>query len=116
MTFDYTKTDESEIEFVEIAPASELPNGERLFLEVGDRAIVIFNIADEFYAIKDQCSHEDLELGDGDLNGYDLTCEQHGAHFDVRTGEALTLPAVDPVPAYPMRVRSGMLEIGLPKE
>ena len=46
MTFDYTKTDESEIEFVEIAPASELPNGERLFLEVGDRAIVIFNIGD----------------------------------------------------------------------
>ncbi len=112
----YTTYPEEKCNFYEIMPASDLPNGERLFLELDDIPIVIFNIADAFYAIKDQCSHEDLELGDGELNGYDLTCEHHGAHFDVRTGEALTLPAVEGIPAYPVRVRDGNLELGLPKE
>ena len=112
----YTTYPEEKCDFYEIMAANELPSGERLFLELGDIPIVVFNIADAFYAIKDQCSHEDLEFGDGELNGYDLTCEHHGAHFDVRTGEALTLPAVDGIPAYPVRVRGGILEIGLPKE
>ena len=112
----YTTYPEEKCDFYEIVAADELPNGERLFLELDDTPIVIFNIADEFFAVKDQCSHEDLELGDGELDGYELTCEHHGARFDVRTGEALALPAVDPIPAYPVRVREGMLELGLPKE
>ena len=103
-------------DFYEIMPAADLPNGERLFLELDDIPVVIFNIADEFYAVKDQCSHEDLEIGDGDLDGYELTCEHHGARFDVRTGEATALPATDGIPAYPVRVRDGNLELGLPKE
>lgn len=112
----YTTYPEGKCDFYEIMPVSDLPNGERVFLELNDIPIVVFNIANAFYAIKDQCSHEDLALGDGALNGYDLTCEHHGAHFDVRTGAALALPAVGSIPAYPVRVRDGMLEIGLPKE
>ena len=114
--FNYASYDEEKCEFYAVASVDELPNGERLFLEIDDIPIVIFNIADQFYAIKDQCSHEDLEIGDGDLEDYDLTCVHHGAHFDVRTGEALTLPAVDDIPAYPVRVRGGMIELGLPKD
>ncbi|MBT3338072.1 MAG: non-heme iron oxygenase ferredoxin subunit [Anaerolineae bacterium] len=112
----YTIYPEEKCDFFEILPINDLPSGERLFVELGDIPIVIFNIADTFYAIKDQCSHEDLEIGDGDLEGHDLSCPHHGAHFDVRTGEALTLPAVEGIPAYPVRVRKGNLEVGLPKE
>lgn len=103
-----------EYTFYEIAPVENLPNGERIFLEIDDVPIVIFNIADNFYAIKDQCSHEDLEIGDGDLDGYELACPHHGARFDVRTGEALTLPAVENVEAYPVRVKDEMIELGFP--
>ena len=105
---------EEKYTFFEIAAVGDLPNGERLFLEIDDVPIVIFNIADDFYAIKDQCSHEDLEIGDGDLAGYELACPHHGARFDVRTGEALTLPAVEPVESYPVRVRDGVIELGFP--
>ncbi len=112
----YTTYPEEKCDFYEILSATELPNGERIFLELDDIPVVVFNIADNFYAIKDQCSHEDLEIGEGDLDGYALTCEHHGARFDVRTGEAMALPAVEGIPAYPVRVRDGMLEIGLPKE
>jgi 3-phenylpropionate/trans-cinnamate dioxygenase ferredoxin subunit len=116
MTFDYTKSDESIIEFVEIAPVSELPNGERLFLEVGDRAIVIFNIADQLFAIGDICTHDDGPLGDGELEGFNIVCPRHGAEFDVKTGKAVQLPAVVDIPAYPVQVRDEMILLGIPKE
>jgi 3-phenylpropionate/trans-cinnamate dioxygenase ferredoxin subunit len=114
--FDYTKTDESKVEFVEIAPPSELPNGERLFVEIEGRAIVIFNIAGQFFAIGDICTHDDGPLGDGDLEGFNIVCPRHGAEFDVRTGKVMQMPAVVDVPAYPVKVMDGMIQVGLPKE
>ena len=114
--FNYTKLDASKVEFVEIAPASELPNGERMFVEIGEKRIVLFNIAGSLYAIGDVCTHDQGPLGDGDLEGYDIICPRHGARFDLRTGEVLILPAVEDIPAYPVQVRDGKIEIGIPKE
>ncbi|MDP9111438.1 MAG: hypothetical protein M3M96_07385 [Candidatus Eremiobacteraeota bacterium] len=31
-------------------------------------------------------------------------CPRHGANFDGRTGEALTLPAILPLPTYKVRI------------
>jgi 3-phenylpropionate/trans-cinnamate dioxygenase ferredoxin subunit len=114
--FDYTKMDESKVEYAEIAPASELPNGERLFLEIEGRAIVIFNIADHFFAIGDICTHDDGPLGDGDLEGFNIVCPRHGGEFDVQTGKAVQMPAVVDIPAYPVKVIDGMIQVGIPRE
>ena len=114
--FNYTALDESKVEFIEIAPASELPNGERLFVEVADRPIVIFNLAEQFFAIGDVCTHDDGPLGDGDLEGYNIVCPRHGAEFDVRTGKVMQMPAVVDIPAYPVQVRDGNIFIGIPKD
>ena len=114
--FNYASLDESKIEFVEIAPASELPNGERLFVEVADRPLVIFNIAGQYFAIGDVCTHDDGPLGDGDLEGFTVVCPRHGAEFDIRTGKVMQMPAVVDVPAYPVRVVEGMIQVGIPKE
>ena len=103
-------------EFVEIAPVSELPNGERLFVEVGGREIVIFNIADQFFAIGDVCTHDDGPLGDGVIEDHNIVCPRHGAQFDVRTGQAVQMPAVEDIPAYPVQVRAGNIFVGIPKE
>jgi 3-phenylpropionate/trans-cinnamate dioxygenase ferredoxin subunit len=114
--FNYSALDETKVEFIEIAPASELPNGERLFVEVADRPIVIFNIAGQFFAIGDVCTHDDGPLGDGDLEGYNIVCPRHGAEFDVRTGKVMQMPAVVDIPAYPVQVRDGNIFIGIPKD
>ena len=114
--FNYTTFEESKIEFVDIAPASELPSGERLFLEIEGKAIVIFNIADQLFAIGDVCTHDDGPLGDGELEGYNIVCPRHGAEFDVRTGKVMQMPAVVDIPAYPVRVVDGMIQVGVPKE
>jgi 3-phenylpropionate/trans-cinnamate dioxygenase ferredoxin subunit len=108
--------DLSQYRFFAVVPAEELGSGERLFLEVEGNPIVMFNIAGNFYAIGDVCTHDDGPLGDGELDGYQIICPRHGARFDLRTGKVLTFPAVIDAPAYPVRVTDEMLEIGLPKE
>ena len=114
--FNYTQMDSDKIEFYQIAPVSELPNGERLFVDIGDTAVVIFNVAGQLFAIGDVCTHDDGPLGDGDLDEYNIVCPRHGAEFDVRDGRAVQMPAVVDIPAYPIRVQDGMIEIGIPIE
>jgi 3-phenylpropionate/trans-cinnamate dioxygenase ferredoxin subunit len=113
--FNYIHKDPKQLSFVEIASETELLNGERLFVEIEGLRIVIFNIAGQFFAIGDVCSHDDGPLGDGMLDGHLVVCPRHGAEFDIRTGKAITLPAVVDIPAYPVRVADGRIEIGIPK-
>ncbi len=114
--FNYTTLDESQVEFYEVAPVEELPNGERLFIQIDTEPIVLFNIAGQIFAIADRCSHDDGPLGEGDLEGDTIVCPRHGAEFDVRTGKVLQMPAVVDIPAYPVRIRDGMIWIGLPRK
>jgi 3-phenylpropionate/trans-cinnamate dioxygenase ferredoxin subunit len=99
--------------YTPIMAVEELPNGERVFLEIGDIPVVLFNIGGNFYAIGDVCTHDNGPLGDGDLDGFQVICPRHGARFDVRDGKAVKLPAVKPAPAFPVRVKDGKIEIGI---
>jgi len=113
--FNYTTIDEARIEFVEIAPVSDLPNGERLFVEIEGKPLVIFNIAGQFFSIGDVCSHDDGPVGEGDIEGFNITCPRHGAEFDIRTGKVTQMPAVVDIPAYPVKVVDGMIQVGVPR-
>lgn len=114
--YNYKKIDPEQVEFIPVAAVDELLNGDRLFLEIDENPIVVFNIAGEFFAIGDVCSHDDGPVGEGDLEGYEIHCPRHGAIFDVRTGQVLALPAIVDIPAYPVRVVDGQIEVGLPLE
>jgi len=114
--YDYTKLDPETCEFVPIGEVEQLPNGERLFVEIDDLPIVVFNIGGQLYAIDDVCSHDDGPLGDGELEGMEVVCPRHGARFDVRDGRVTSLPAAIDIAAYPVRVVEGQIEIGLPLE
>jgi 3-phenylpropionate/trans-cinnamate dioxygenase ferredoxin subunit len=112
--FNYTLSDDTSAEFIEIAPLESLPPGERLFIEVNGIPIVIFNIAGKLFAIGDVCTHDNGPLGDGKVEGNEVICPRHGARFDLLTGKALTLPAVVDIPAYKVQVNGGMIEIKVP--
>ncbi len=111
----YLKIDPEKCEFLDVASVDELKNGERMFLEIDEIPIVVFNIGDRYFAIGDVCSHDEGPLGEGELNNFELGCPRHGATFDVRSGKVLSLPAIVDIPAYPTRVVDGQLQVGLPK-
>jgi 3-phenylpropionate/trans-cinnamate dioxygenase ferredoxin subunit len=96
-----------------IADASEIPPGATYQAVVGETEIAIYNVDGELYATQDTCSHEEASLSGGELFGHQIECPLHGARFDIRTGKALTLPAVYPIKTYPVRVVDGRVEIEL---
>lgn len=110
----YKEVDPSGLDFVSVVAFADLPPGERLFINAGGVQIVLLNIAGELFAIGDVCSHDNGPLGDGVVEGHEMICPRHGARFDLHTGKASRLPAVENIPAYPVRVKDGMIEIGLP--
>ncbi|MFV0632662.1 Rieske (2Fe-2S) protein [Demequina sp.] len=58
----------------------------------------------EYYAIGAMCTHGEVPLAEGDVDGCFIECWAHGSRFDVRTGEPDELPAITPVATYPVRI------------
>ena len=98
----------SETVWTYVCTTAELLPGEMkvVFDEVTAAPIAVFNLDGMFYALEDQCSHEDFELSAGHFDGNtgQVECVLHGAKFDVREGTALCAPAYEPVAKFPVRV------------
>ena len=89
---------------VEVGTVGELSDGEMKPVEVGDRTIVLLNVAGDLLAVDDECTHQGCSLSDGELSGEELSCPCHGSVYNVRTGEVLQGPARTPIPKYPLSV------------
>jgi 3-phenylpropionate/trans-cinnamate dioxygenase ferredoxin component len=91
--------------FVKVATMDELTPGERKLVELEGVRIAIFNLDGDFYAIEDVCTHDGGPLVEGDvLEGGQIRCPRHGARFDIRTGQALSMPAFSPTATYEVQV------------
>jgi 3-phenylpropionate/trans-cinnamate dioxygenase ferredoxin subunit len=93
--------------FVRVARADEIRPGEKQITDVDGTLVVVVNLDGQFYALEDVCTHDGGPLGEGELEDSQIVCPRHGAHFDIRTGAALTLPAFEPVPTYQVQVVDG---------
>ena len=98
-----------------VCPVEELPPGEVKIVRAGELAIGVYNANGELYAIEDRCSHDDGPLAEGDFEPEELVaiCPRHGARFDIRTGEALSLPAYLPVETFDVRVEDGLIKVSV---
>ena len=90
-----------------VAAAAEVPPGGLKAVRAGGLAVALCNVDGEIHAIEDNCSHQHFPLSKSELEGDVITCLWHGSQFDVRTGEALSLPAVAPVRTFAVRVEDG---------
>ncbi|MDQ6823801.1 MAG: non-heme iron oxygenase ferredoxin subunit [Candidatus Eremiobacteraeota bacterium] len=87
-----------------LARRSDIPSGTTHRVSVDGADVLLCNVDGQFFAIEDVCSHDGGALDQGQLEGCRIICPRHGANFDVRTGEALTLPAILPLPTYKVRI------------
>lgn len=97
----------------ELFPLDEMEADSARRVEVGGHHVAVARIGDDLYAIGDRCSHADVSLSQGWVDPEECTieCVQHGALFDLATGEALTLPATRPVPVYGVAVVDGVVTL-----
>ena len=96
--------------WIDAGPAN-LGDGETRSLAVGRRMVAIARSGDEYFAIEDVCTHDGAELTGGEIEGAQIICPRHGARFCLRTGEALTPPAYEPVRVFATRIDDGRLWI-----
>jgi nitrite reductase/ring-hydroxylating ferredoxin subunit len=84
-----------------VLAADELAPGSVLGVEVAGRRLCLARtLAGDVLAVDDRCSHEDEPLSGGWLDGDRIECPAHNAVFDLRSGEAVALPATEPVGTY----------------
>jgi 3-phenylpropionate/trans-cinnamate dioxygenase ferredoxin component len=80
---------------------ADVPPGGAIRVEFGRCPVaVVHTEAGEVFAIRDVCSHADVPLSEGEVDGTTLECWLHGSRFDLRSGRPTGLPATKPVPVY----------------
>jgi nitrite reductase/ring-hydroxylating ferredoxin subunit len=112
-----------------LGPVSDIPVGERRIYSVGGRqGIGVFNLGDEFVAVRNLCPHRGGPLCYGRLRphvisnavgqigfereGEILKCPWHQWEFDLRTGWSLYAPLLR-VQTYRVSVEDGNLILHL---
>lgn len=98
-------------EWVDVARVEDFPPGTVRTVEIESTPIAVFNLNGHYYAIEDVCTHEAETLSDGEVEGEEIVCPRHGAHFSILTGAALSPPAYEPVAMFPVQVEGGMVMV-----
>lgn len=98
-------------DWVDVAPAAELPPGGRRVVSVDNAQIAVFNLDGRYYAIEDVCTHDGGELASGTCEGDVIVCPRHGARFSIKTGAVLAPPAYEAVATFPVRVENGIVQV-----
>ena len=91
-------------EFIKVTTKSQLAENEIHLHEVDDRLVILIRSGDEIYCIDDVCTHDGGTLSDGTLENCRISCPRHGAQFDVKTGNALTMPATESTGSHEVKV------------
>lgn len=93
---------------VKVCALDDLPVNEAVRVVIDELPIaVVRDASDVVHAIGDTCTHGDVSLAEGFVEGDTLECWAHGSKFSLVTGAALTLPAFEPVPVYEVKMVDG---------
>lgn len=106
---------ETDHDFVAVAKADAVSPGNVIRVEANGICLALYNLDGTFYATEEICSHAHASLAEGFIIDDTIECPLHGACFSIRTGEALSAPATDPVITYPVRVEGDDVLVGIPR-
>ena len=98
-------------EYVSVAQSAEIAAGQMKQVDVGDKSLLIVNVAGDYFAVDGACTHRGGPLGEGELEGELVTCPWHRGGFNVKTGQPIALPTTTPVATYPVRVVGSTIEV-----
>ena len=100
-------------EWVTVAAAGDLTEGESMEYDHRGEPICIARTSAGLFAFDGWCSHEECPLWEGTLTDTEVECYCHGSMFDMRSGEALTGPAVESIATYAVREQDGEIQLQL---
>jgi len=92
--------------------ASDLVDGKPLLGHVGDESVMLVKRGGEIFATGATCTHYSGPLAEGLVVGDTVRCPWHHACFDLRTGEAVKAPALNPIACYAVERAGELIKVG----
>ena len=103
--------------FMRVCSADDLPTVGAVQAEIGGKRVAIVRDSEgDIHAIDDTCSHANVSLSEGDVEGSAIECWLHGSRFDLRSGKPIGLPAITPIAVYPVKIDGGDVFVSVTKE
>ena len=92
-----------------VCALADLEEGKPFAASVGDTQLVLVRDGDAVHALRDECSHAELALSEGDISkgrggAPRIECWLHGSCFDLRTGQPSSPPATEPVDVFAVTI------------
>ncbi len=98
-------------DWLSVARIEELLPGQRRIIDIDAVRVLVINVDGVYYAVEDLCTHDGGELGAGNIEGDEIVCPRHQAHFSLKTGDAVSGPAYDPIATFPVRLEDGWIQV-----
>jgi nitrite reductase/ring-hydroxylating ferredoxin subunit len=99
--------------FVKAALKKDIPAGKMKSVDVAGVSVLLANIAGEYYAIGNKCTHRGCKLSSGVFDGEAVKCHCHKSVFNVKTGEVVHGPASKPEPKYAVKVEEEQILVSV---
>ncbi len=100
--------------WIDVGAASNLAEEVPFAADLQGRAVLVVRCGAEVHAVDDLCTHDGQPLEDATVEACQIVCPRHGARFCLRTGEALTPPAYEPLATYAVRIEAGRVLVNAP--
>jgi 3-phenylpropionate/trans-cinnamate dioxygenase ferredoxin subunit len=97
--------------WVDIGSLEELQSTTRLAGDVDGYRVRVASVGGNLYAFEDRCTHDDSPFDDAPIEDSEIICPRHGARFCLRTGEALSPPAYEPLRIFEVRAVADRVEV-----
>jgi 3-phenylpropionate/trans-cinnamate dioxygenase ferredoxin subunit len=101
-------------DWIDVGAADSLADSKSFSADIDGLALLVVRCGTELYAVEDRCTHDGEPLEGAEVEACQIICPRHGAHFCVRTGEALTPPAYEPLRTCKVRVEAGRILVEQP--
>lgn len=105
---------EEDVGWVRVDEARTLDDESAVHRDIGGHGVCVARSLGRVHAIRDECTHGQVPMSEGDVeNGY-VECWMHGSRFDLATGVPTGPPATEPAAIYPVRINGDHIEVRLP--
>ncbi len=111
----YMTPGDTSLVYTPVAKIGDVAVGTAVRIGIHGLSVALFNLDGAYYATAEICTHADVSLVDGFINGDTVECPLHGSCFSIKTGQVLSSPATDALAIYPVRLEGDHILIGLPR-
>lgn len=101
-------------EWIDVGTADSVTETAALSTEVDGYPVVVVRCGTELFAVEDRCTHDGESLSGAEIEACQIICPRHFSRFDLRTGEALTPPAYEPLRTFNVRQEDGRIFVERP--